>query len=94
MADQSNKMANTVSTNKRLRKTYNPVNVPSVRRFDEARTEGARRLERKAAETISPEPMEILAGRTRTVRLIDMADKTGARDGTRTRGLRRDRAAL
>jgi hypothetical protein len=41
-ADQSNKMANSIATNKRLRKTYNPVNVPSVRRFDEARVIGRR----------------------------------------------------
>jgi hypothetical protein len=34
-------MANTVSANNRLRKTYNPVNVASVRRFDEARAVGA-----------------------------------------------------
>jgi hypothetical protein len=61
VADQSNKMANTVSTNAKLRKTYNPVNVPSVRRFDEARAEGAKRLERKAAKSISLEPMEILS---------------------------------
>ena len=36
-ADQSNKMANSIDANKRLRKTYNPVNVASVRRFDQAR---------------------------------------------------------
>jgi hypothetical protein len=64
VADQSNKMANTVSTNNRLRKVYNPVNVPSVRRFDEARTAGAKRLERKAAESISAEPLEILLRKT------------------------------
>jgi hypothetical protein len=39
--DQSNKMANTVDRNKRLRQTYNPVNVASARRFDEARAKGA-----------------------------------------------------
>jgi hypothetical protein len=37
--DQSNKMANTVDRNKRLRQTYNPVNVASARQFDEARAE-------------------------------------------------------
>jgi hypothetical protein len=42
--DQSNKMANSIATNKRLRKTYNPVNVASVRRFDEARMAGAAKL--------------------------------------------------
>lgn len=43
--DQSNKMANTVDQNKRLRRTYNPVNVVSVRRFDQARAIGAKKLE-------------------------------------------------
>lgn len=65
VADQSNKMANTVSSNNKLRKIYNPVNVPSVRRFDEARAEGAKRLERKADESISLEPMEILSGKSK-----------------------------
>lgn len=60
LTDQANKMANTVSTNNKLRKTYNPVNVVSVRRFDEARVEGARRLEQKPDESISTNPMEIL----------------------------------
>jgi hypothetical protein len=45
VTDQSNKMANTVSTNNRLRKAYNPVNVASVRRFDQARAIGAKLLE-------------------------------------------------
>lgn len=65
LTDQANKMANTVSTNNKLRKTYNPVNVPSVRRFDEARVEGARRLEQKPDESISANPMEILFQKTR-----------------------------
>jgi hypothetical protein len=54
--DQSNKMANTVDTNKRLRRTYNPVNVVSVRRFDEARVVGAKKLEaaeQRAAESVT-----------------------------------------
>jgi hypothetical protein len=38
---QSNKMANTVNGDARLRKTFNPVNVASVRRFDEAWAKGA-----------------------------------------------------
>jgi hypothetical protein len=75
--DQSNKMANTVSRNERLRKTYNPVNVLSVRRFDAAREVGAKLMEQKGTKSISATPRE-----------------NGARDGTRTRGLRRDRAAL
>jgi hypothetical protein len=54
--DQSNKMANTVDRNKQLRKAYNPVNVASVRRFDEARIIGAKKLqaaEQKAAESVT-----------------------------------------
>lgn len=35
--DASSKMANTISVSNRLRKIYNPVSVPAVRRFDEAR---------------------------------------------------------
>jgi hypothetical protein len=54
--DQSNKMANTVDRNKQLRKTYNPVNVPSVRRFDQARVIGVTKLaaaEQKATERVT-----------------------------------------
>jgi hypothetical protein len=36
-ADLSNKMANTIAGSNRLRKTYNPVNLDSVRRVDKAR---------------------------------------------------------
>jgi hypothetical protein len=58
--DQSNKMANTVNRNTRLRKTYNPVNVSSVRRFDEARAAGARILEQKPTKSICTPALEIL----------------------------------
>jgi hypothetical protein len=37
-------MANTISVSNRLRKTYNPVSVASVRRFDEARKVGRGKL--------------------------------------------------
>jgi hypothetical protein len=53
LTDQSNKMANTVSTNNRLRKVYNPVNVVSVRRFDEARAIGAKVLEQKPSKSVT-----------------------------------------
>jgi hypothetical protein len=43
-SDASAKMANTISVSNRLRKTYNPVNVASVRRFDEARVAGRKQL--------------------------------------------------
>jgi hypothetical protein len=61
--DQSNKMANTVSHSNRLRKTYNPVNVASARRFDEARAKGAKLLEQSGDKSISPTPREILLGK-------------------------------
>ncbi|MDB5501232.1 MAG: hypothetical protein JWR89_1134 [Tardiphaga sp.] len=65
VTDQSNKMANTVSANTRLRKTYNPVNVASVRRFDEARVIGSRNLEQNLTESISVDAVEILLGKTK-----------------------------
>jgi hypothetical protein len=39
-ADLANKMANTIDASARLRKTYTPVNIVSVRRVDEARQRG------------------------------------------------------
>ena len=51
--DQANKMANTVDRNNQLRKTYNPVNIASVRRFDEARVQGGRILERRATKSVT-----------------------------------------
>ena len=58
--DQSNKMANTVDRNKQLRKAYNPVNVASVRRFDEARAKGAKVLEQRASESVTSPPLVTL----------------------------------
>lgn len=60
VTDQSNKMANTISTNNRLRKTYNPVNVPSVRRFDEARVKGAKVLEQRPDKSVTPSALVTL----------------------------------
>jgi hypothetical protein len=57
LTDQSNKMANTVAASSRLRKTYNPVNVVSARRFDEARERG-----RKARGEQSP-TKSVITGR-------------------------------
>ncbi len=45
-------MANSIETNKRLRKTYNPVNVHSVRQFDKARVIGAKKLEQKPDKSV------------------------------------------
>jgi len=39
-ADLANKMANTINASARLRKTYTPVNMVSVRRVDKARQRG------------------------------------------------------
>jgi hypothetical protein len=43
-ADASAKMANTISVSNRLHKTYNPVNVAAVERFDAARKIGRTKL--------------------------------------------------
>ncbi|MBR1150138.1 hypothetical protein [Bradyrhizobium sp. JYMT SZCCT0428] len=59
--DQSNKMANTVDRNKQLRKAYNPVNIASVRRFDEARAIGARKLEQAEQRTSGNVTLDSLA---------------------------------
>lgn len=53
VTDQSNKMANTVAANNRLRKTYNPTNVVSARRFDEARVKGAKLLEQNRTKSVT-----------------------------------------
>lgn len=52
--DVASKMANTINASARLRKTYNPVNLVSVRRADEARKQGRWRLrEQKAAKSVT-----------------------------------------
>jgi hypothetical protein len=52
--DLSNKMANTIAASTRLRKTYNPVNVVSVRRVDEARARGRKEMrEQKLTESVT-----------------------------------------
>lgn len=61
MTDQSNKMANTVAANNRLRKVYNPVNVPSVRRFDEARLKSAKALEQRSSKSVTPSVLVTLS---------------------------------
>ena len=55
--DLSNKMANTLSVSNRLRKTYNPVNLVSVRRVDAARKAGR---ENKLAQKVAPPPVKKL----------------------------------
>jgi hypothetical protein len=60
VADQAQKMANSIDTNKRLRRTYNPVNVESVRRFDQARAAGAKLLEQKPDKSIREPTLLIL----------------------------------
>jgi hypothetical protein len=62
VTDQSNKMANTVAANTRLRKTYNPVNVASVRTFDQARIIGAKKLEQNRKKSVTaPNLVTLLA---------------------------------
>jgi hypothetical protein len=69
--DQANKMANTVDRNKQLRKVYKPVNVPSVRRFDEARTEGAKVLERRATKSVTTTPLVTLLAERRVAKPLN-----------------------
>jgi hypothetical protein len=45
-------MANSIDANKRPRKTYNPVNIASVRQFDQARAIGAKKLEQKPDKSV------------------------------------------
>ena len=47
VADQSNRVADSIAVNKRLRKTCHLVNLASVRRFDQARVPGADKLKEK-----------------------------------------------
>lgn len=68
VTDQANKMANTVSASNRLRKTYNPVNVASVRRFDDARARGAKVLERKPDESVTAPDLVTLLGKGRSAK--------------------------
>lgn len=64
VTDQSNKMANTVAVNNRLRKVYNPTNVVSARRFDEARVAGAKLLEQNRAKSVTtPDLVTLLENR-------------------------------
>jgi len=69
--DQANKMANTVDRNKQLRNTYNPVNVASVRRFDEARVKGAKVLERRASKSVTAPPLVTLLNERRTAKSFE-----------------------
>lgn len=52
-SDLSNKMANTIGVSKRLRKTYNPVSVVLVRRVDEARKVGRKKMADERSQTKS-----------------------------------------
>lgn len=52
-SDLSNKMANTIGVSNRLRKTYIPVNIVSVRRVDEARKVGRKKMADERSQTKS-----------------------------------------
>jgi len=54
----SAKMANTLSTSNRLHKVYNPVDVPTVRNVDEARTRGRERNRSKKVATTSVKKLQ------------------------------------
>jgi hypothetical protein len=70
--------ANTVDRNARLHQTYSPVNVASVRRFDQARTVGAKLLEQNETKGVSASGMEILLGNRKPGKsLKKLARETG-----------------
>jgi hypothetical protein len=94
-------MANTVDRNKQLRKTYDSVNVASVRRFDRARKVGPRnwlpqnkRAQKKCHTRVPYDTLEDWWMMGDEAKILKNHRNDGARDGTRTRDLRRDRAAL
>jgi len=58
--DLSNKIANTLKASTRLQKTYTPVNVASVIRFDEARAAGRRKM--KGRSTPEHKPVKSVIG--------------------------------
>ena len=49
--DQADKMANTVHRNKQLRNTYDPANVASVHRLDEANEGRPKVSQRRPCDT-------------------------------------------
>ena len=76
VTDQANKMANSVDTNKRLRKTYNPVNIASVRSFDEARAIGAQKLEQNQEKSVTaPDLVTLLETRRSAKSLIQWRER-------------------
>jgi hypothetical protein len=76
--DQSNKMANTIDRNKQLRKTYNPVNIASVRRHDGKRAIGAKKLEQSATKSVTLTTLVTLLKPGNSAKsLKDMARETG-----------------
>ena len=93
-AHLSAKMANSIATAKELEATYVPVVVEIVREADESRLKGREKLKdrppgRQEVGTMeSPNLEQVMAS------LEQVIEMTGARDGARTRDLRRDRPAL
>lgn len=85
----STKMANTLSASTRLQKTYNPVNVATVRQVDEARRTGRARIKEQTEGKSVTAP----AGKVsqQTLETGQPIEKNGGSDGARTRDLRRDR---
>ncbi len=88
----STKMANTLSASSRLQKTYNPVEVATVRQVDNARTVGrARMREQKATQSVTSMEGKVSQPSAKTAQVLEV---NGGSDGARTRDLRRDRPAL
>jgi hypothetical protein len=94
--DVSAKMANTIAASSNLRKTYNPVNLVSVRRADEARRAGRRRLREQTTDESVTVPVRVTLSGSETISApvanhLKYLGENGGSDGARTRDLRRDR---
>ena len=59
--DAAKKGANTIDASNRLMKTYQPTNVVSVRRFDEARAKGRVKLKgtKREPKSVIPSAKEV-----------------------------------
>jgi hypothetical protein len=66
-------MANTINASARLRKTYNPVNVVSVRRVDEARQRGRKAILTPPTPQLHPGRRSCLAATRAQVKMCGHA---------------------
>jgi len=93
-AHLSAKMANSIASAKHLEATYVPVVHEMVRGADDARLQGRKKLKKRkpAGQKVGTQDGDNLE--QGMVFLGQAIENNGARDGARTRDLRRDRPAL